>query len=57
MKLKTFDVVELVDKNKAVILEAKDNGNYFVEVVDELGRTIEHRNIVFTEIERTIYSK
>lgn len=57
MKLKTFDVVELLDKNKAVILETKESGKYFVEVVDELGITIEYRNIVNSEIKRIIYSK
>jgi len=57
MKLKTFDVVELVDKNKAIILEIKENKNYFVEVVDELGTTIEYKNIVFSEINKIIYAK
>ena len=57
MKIKTFDVVELVDKNKAIILEIKENKNYFVEVVDELGTTIEYKNIVFSEINKIIYAK
>lgn len=57
MKLKTFDVVELLDKNKAVILETKESGKFFVEVVNEQGITIEYRNIVNSEIKRIIYSK
>ena len=57
MELKTFDVVELVDKNKAIILEIKENKSYFVEVVDELGMTIEYKNIVFSEIKRILYAK
>ena len=57
MELKTFDVVELVDKNKAVILEKKENGKYFAEVVNKLGSTIEHRNIKNSDISRIIYAK
>ena len=57
MKLKTFDVVELIDKNKAVILETKESGEYFVEVVNEVGVTVEYKNIMNSDINRIIYVK
>ena len=56
MRIKKFDVVELKDENRAVIL-AKENNKYYAEIVDSSGITIEHRNISVEEIKRVIFSK
>lgn len=42
MKIKVFDVVELKDKNKATILEIKDD-KYFAEIVNPYGITIDRK--------------
>lgn len=42
MKIKIFDVVELKDNNRAVILEIKGN-KYFAEVVNDYGITVNKR--------------
>lgn len=56
MRVKKFDVVELKNENRAVIL-AKENNKYFAEIVDSFGVKIEHRNISQEEIKRVIFSK
>ena len=56
MKIRKFDVVELKNNNKATILEIY-NGEYFVEIVDSNGRTIDNRNITQDDIEQIIYRK
>jgi len=56
MKLKRFEVVELVSGNKATILDTKDN-EYFAEIVDRNGKTIENRNITENEIKKVIIYK
>lgn len=57
MKYKRFEVVELKNENKAVILEVKKNNEYFAEIVDSNGNTIENRIITNSEISKIIYSK
>lgn len=56
MKLKKFDVVELINNNKATILEIKDN-EYLVEIVDNNGITVDKRNITQEDIKQIIYSR
>lgn len=56
MKIKKFDVVELKDSNKATILEIKNN-EYFAEIVDNSGRTLDNRHITQDEIKQVIYTK
>lgn len=56
MKIKKFDVVELKNKNKATILNT-DNNEYFVEIVNSDGITIDKRNITQDEVKRVIYTK
>lgn len=56
MKLKRFEVVELVSGNKATILDIKNN-EYFAEIVDRNGKTIENRNITENEIKKVIIYK
>ena len=56
MKLKRFEVVELENGNKATILDIKDN-EYFAEIVDRNGKTIENRNITENEIKKVIIYK
>ena len=55
MKLKRFDVVELKDNNRAIILEEKNNNQYFVEVVNSYGITLGNKIISNNEIEKIIY--
>lgn len=56
MKIKRFDVVELKNNNKATILEIKDN-EYFVEIVDNKGKTLDNRNITQNDIKQIIYTR
>lgn len=56
MRFKKFDVVELNNKNRAVIL-AKENKEYYAEILDSFGNTLEHRNISAEEIKKVIFSK
>ena len=56
MNIKQFDVVELNNKNKAII-KSKDGNGYFAEIMNEQGKTIESRYISQEEIKSMIYSK
>ena len=56
MKLKIFDVVELNDKNRATILNIKDN-EYLVEIVNSAGVSIGNRIITEKDINRIIIKK
>lgn len=56
MKLKRFEVVELVNGNKATILDTNNN-QYYAEVVNDKGITIDNRNITEEEIKRVVFSK
>lgn len=55
MKVNRFDVVELNDGNRATIIEVKDKNNYFAEVVNAYGITIDKRDIQEKEINKLIY--
>ena len=57
MKLKRFDVVELTNGNKAAIMDIINNKEYFVEIVDSKGNTIDKKNITEDEIKKIVYSK
>lgn len=57
MKIKQFDVIELKNKNKAVILEIYKGRKYYAEIVNDSGITIEKRIITDDEIKDVIYSK
>lgn len=56
MRIKKFDVVELSNNNRATILEI-DKNQYFAEIVDNKGATIERRYITQDEIKKVIYTK
>ena len=56
MKFKKFDVVELKNKNRATILEKKNN-EYLTEIVDTNGITVEKRNINQEDIKQVIYTR
>lgn len=56
MKIKKFDVVELVDDKKATILDVANNKCY-AEIVDSNGQTIEYRNIKQEEIIKILFKK
>ena len=51
-----FDVVELYNGNKATILDVK-NKEYYVEIVDGEGNTIDYRNIIDADIKEILVSK
>lgn len=57
MKIKKFDVVELKNKNKAVILEIYKRKRYYAEIVNDKGKTVTKRDIINNEIKNVIYSK
>ena len=56
MKLNRFDVVELNNGNKAIIFDIKNN-EFYGEIVNDKGITIEHRNINEDEIKKVLVSK
>lgn len=57
MKIKKFDVVELNDKNKAVILEIYNRKKYYAEIVNDRGKTIDKTEIKERQINKVIYRK
>lgn len=57
MKIKKFDVVELKNKNKAVILEIYKRKKYYAEIVNDKGETINKKEITSKEIDKVIYRK
>ena len=57
MKIKKFDVVELKNKNKAVILEIYKRKRYYAEIVNDKGNTIDKKEITSKEIDKIIYRK
>ena len=57
MKIKKFDVVELKNKNKAVILEIYKRKRYYAEIVNDKGETINKKEIISKEIDKIIYRK
>ena len=56
MKLKRFEVVELSNGNKATILDINNN-EYYAEIVDDKGNTIDNRNITEDEIKKVFIHK
>ena len=56
MKLKRFEVVELVNGNKATILDNKNN-QYYAEIVNDKGITIDNRAITEDEIKKVLVYK
>lgn len=56
MKLKRFEVVELSDGNKATILDINNN-EYYAEIVDNKGNTVDNRNIKEDEITKVLIHK
>lgn len=56
MKLKKFEVVELTNGNKATIFDNKNN-EYYAEIVNDEGKTIEHRFLKDDEIKKILFSK
>ena len=56
MKMKKFNVVELKDGNRAIILETLGN-RYLAEIVNIYGITLDKRIIKQNEIKKVIYNK
>ena len=56
MKLKRFEVVELSNGNKATILDINNN-EYYAEIVDNKGNTIDNRIIREDEIAKVLIHK
>ncbi len=57
MRIKQFDVVELKDKNKAIILKIYKGKKYCAEIVNDKGKTIDKKKIVNNQIDRVLYTK
>ncbi len=55
MKINKFDVVELKDGNRATIIDVKDKNNYFAEIVNAYGITLDKRDIQEKEIDKIIF--
>lgn len=56
MKLKRFEVVELLNGNKATILDTNNN-QYYAEIVNNKGITIDNRTITEDEIKKVLVYK
>lgn len=56
MKMKKFNVVELNNGNKATILQILGN-EYFAEIVNDDGITVDKRIVKADEINKIIYYK
>lgn len=56
MKVNRFSVVELNNNRKATILDIKDN-EYFVEIVDDDGKSLGNKTIIDSEIKKIIFQK
>ena len=56
MKLKRFEVVELLYGNKATILDTNNN-QYYAEIVNDKGITIDNRAITEDEIKKVLVYK
>ena len=56
MKLKRFEVVELLNGNKATILDTNNN-QYYVKIVNDNGITIDNRAITEDEIKKVLVYK
>ncbi len=57
MKIKEFDVIELKNKNKAIILEVKGKDEYLVEIVNLEGNTVDKKVITKQDISKIVYPK
>lgn len=57
MKIKKFDVVEMKNSNRATILEVKGNNEYFAEIVNAYGITVDKKYITNNEISKVLYPK
>lgn len=57
MKIKKFDVVELKNKNKAVILEIYKRNKYYAEIINDMDKTIDKKEITSKQIDKVIYRK
>ena len=56
MKYKKFEVVELKDNNRATILKIEEN-EYFAEIVNSYGITVDKKLISDNEINKVIHSR
>lgn len=57
MKIKQFDVVELKDKNKAIIKKINKRNSYLVEVINEKGIKVSEKTIADIDINKMLYSR
>lgn len=57
LKIRKFDVVELKNRNKAIILMINKEKSYLAEIIDKEGKSLERKIIIKKEINRVIYSR
>lgn len=57
MKIKQFDVVELKNKNKAIIKNVNKRNSYLAEIINESGKKIQEKIIIDKDIKKILYSK
>ena len=57
MKIKQFDVVELNNKQKAIIKKINKGNNYLIEIVSDDKTKIEQKTITEKDITKVIYSR
>lgn len=57
MKIKQFDVVELKNKNKAIIKKVISKKEYLTQIINGNDDKIQEKVITDKDIERVIYSK
>lgn len=57
MRIKRFNVVELNDNNRATILDIRKKNEYYAEIVNPYGITIDKKIITDDDISKIIYQK
>lgn len=57
MKIEQFDVVELKDRNKAIIKKINKRNSYLVEVINEKGIKVGEKIITNIDINKMLYSR
>lgn len=57
MRYNKFDVIELKNGNKAIIINKNNRNKYIAEIINTYGVTIEKKAITSKEISKILYKK
>lgn len=57
MRYNKFDVIELKNGNKAIIINKNNRNQYIAKIINSNGVTIEKKAIKYKEISKILYKK